>query len=272
MRYLGLDPDAEMVSTATALYQDRTDVEFVQGDVREPLPTSDVDMYLSAGVPYSHLDKDEFRHALTNVLARAGDHDHRTAVVVDVLGQYSLEWAPNWDSTYWDYNMSFFQGIGSQASAIAAAMSFYSRQSLHELLLEARDASGTDIVDIGYYDRSVMVGRHTSTGAFNPALPRYRDLVNKLYNGDIELALEELLISSPAACASPEVSDFFGSFSALWNSALHHALLREHHTGTTADHRRRLADTLRRLEHGAQQGIGAGHSLIAVAIAAGHAS
>lgn len=266
MNYVGLDPDPEMVATAQNLYSDRSDVDFVEGDVRHTLPVDDAHIYLSAGVPYSHLEPDEFYTALAGIFDTAHQRPHRTAVVIDVLGQYSLEWVQNWTFNRWNYQMSFFHGAGED-NDIAAPMTFYSRHSLHEAILQAKNDSGVGLASVDYYDRSVMVGRHTSTGTFNPSLPRYRTLINSLYKGDTELDLDELRLTPPGnERPNDDVSQFFDTFASLWNTRLHSTRRCEQHIGATSETRRRLANNLRSLEHGAQQGLGTAHSLIAVAI------
>lgn len=260
-----------MVDTAKLTYRDREHVGFVEGDVRDALPIADFDMYFSAGVPYSHLQQQDFLRALTAIFAATRSRPRRTAVILDVLGQYSLEWEPNWSAAEWVYDMSFFHGDTSETPGIAAPMSFYNRSSLHDLVIEASGDSDTELASIEYYDRSVMVGRHTSTSAFNPDLPRYRDLINCLYAGDTDLNLEQLeVLPLKSTDAPPEVCSFYESFSTLWNSALRDALTCEAYTGRSREQRRRLANTLCRLEHGAQRGLGSAHSLIAVAITASH--
>lgn len=261
--YVGLDSDPEMVGVAADLHRDRHEVAFVHGDVREGPPMDDVDLYLSAGVPYSHLDPGELRHALALVFAAAARRRRRTAVIIDVLGRFSIEWTSCWSSDRWDYRMSFFHG----AEDISGPMMFHDRRSMRAAVLDAASAGGARLAGVTFYDRSIMVGRHTTTRAYNPALPPYRPLVNALYGSEPEMiCLADLRIIAPDEEAPPEVSRFFRRFSSSWNDRLAQAYRIEKSIGATRRRRRRLAENLRDLEHTIQEGLGTGHSLTAVAI------
>ncbi len=261
--YLGLDVDADMVETARAQFRDRPEVGFLQADVRRELPEDPFDLYMSAGVPYSHLTADEFTAVLTDLFATIHRHGSRAVVVLDVLGRYSMEWAPRWSQSSWDYNMSFFADTES-AEAITARMTFYSRASLWECIAEAAGRAGAAVADIEFYDRSVVVGRHTVTGAFNPGLAPYRLLLNRLFDGDVAVDLADLALTPPTQDAPAEIAGFFASFCSAWNDVVADAAVREQRHGVTACSRRGLARALRGVEHGMQRGLGTGHSLIAV--------
>ena len=267
VHYIGLDPDPAMVETAREAHADRADAEFVQGDVRGELPADDVDLYLSAGVPYSHLPHDDFPEALRGILAGAARRSGPTAVVVDVLGRYSIEWTTRWALDAWDYRMSFFQGRDDDDDAIAAPMSVHSRRSVAAALDLAAHRAGVDLHAVEFHDRSVMVGRHTTTGAFNPDVPNYRSLVNRLHDGDVTVDLADLRFSAPAADAPAEITEFFADLEPAWNGCVAETAAHEAGAGRTSAARIRLATRLRDLEHGRQRGLGAAHSLICVAIA-----
>lgn len=266
--YIGIDPDPEMITTARALHRGRPDVEFVRADVRDRLPLGDVDLYLSAGVPYSHLTHTEFDDALTALFAATARSPHPTAVVLDVLGRYSIEWTPRWGSDQWNYDMSFFSGVDRE-ECISAPMSFHSRRSLERAIHAAQRRVGIDISTVEYHDRSVVVGRHTTTAAFHPGLPNYRGMVNQLYDGDTDLELTDLELAvyeGPDGSTPAEVTAFFTALAERWNARLETARAREARIGPSADGRAGLADDLCALEHDAAQGLGTGHTLIGLVI------
>ncbi len=260
--YLGIDTDPDMVATATGLHAGQPGVAFVRHDVREPLDAGPFDLVLSTGVPFSHLRPDELRAALTALFARV-PRGHRCAAVVDVLGRWSLEWTPNWDRATWRYAMSFFAGTDDVPHS---EMTFHSRPSLWSAVTDAAAAAGARVTTAAFHDRSVAVGRHTATGEFDPHVPPYRTLVNRLYAGDTTLELGDLAMRSPDGPAPEDVRRFFDRYTAAWNERLADAGAIERELGATAAGRVALARSLQALEHGLQSGLGTAHSLSALLV------
>lgn len=263
--YLGIDTDPDMVSTATQLHDGQPGVTFVRHDVREPLDAGPFDLVLSTGVPFSHLRPDELRAALTTLFA-AVPRGRRCAAVVDVLGRWSLEWAPNWAHETWRYTMSFFAGTEDVPHS---EMTFHSRESLWSAVVDAAAAAGARVRTAAFHDRSVAVGRHTATAEFDPHVPPYRTLVNRLYAGDTALELGEVTMRAPDGPAPDDVRRFFDRYAAAWNERLARAAAIERELGPVAEGRSALARSLRALEHGLQSGLGTAHSLSALLVVEG---
>jgi SAM-dependent methyltransferase len=262
IEYLGIDTDPDMVGTATDLHDGQPGVAFVRHDVREPLDAGPFDLVLSTGVPFSHLRPDELRVALTALFA-AVPGGRRCAAVVDVLGRWSLEWSPNWDRETWRYAMSFFAGIDDVPHS---EMTFHSRESLWSAVTDAAAAAGARVRTAAFHDRSVAVGRHTATAEFDPHVPPYRTLVNRLYAGDTTVDIGDAAMRPPDGPAPAPVRAFFDRFAAAWNERLADARALEDELGATPAARTALADRLRALEHGLQSGLGTAHSLSALLV------
>jgi alkyl sulfatase BDS1-like metallo-beta-lactamase superfamily hydrolase len=162
--------------------------------------------------------------------------------------------------------MSFFQGAGDAEAAITAPMSVHTRRSVGTALEHAARETGVRLASVTWHDRSVMIGRHTTTGAFTPGLPNYRSLVNRLHDGDATVVLDDLRFSAPGTEAPAEITDFFATLETGWNACLARTAAHEAATGAGSATRSALALELRDLEHRLQRGLGAAHSLIAVAI------
>jgi hypothetical protein len=250
-----------MLQVAREMHRARSGVHFLLADIRDGVPAAPADIYMSSGVPYSHLTSSELESVLTDIFGVIRSNRTRSIVIVDVLGRYSVEWTPNWMLDRWTYEMTFFQG-GSEAPQ--ASMSFYSRDDLARLVRGAAQRSTTTPIKIDYFDRSVSVGRHTATRTFNPAVGPYRTLVNRLFEGDIGFNLDNLRFSLPAQDAPARVTAFFSRFSKLWNECVHHSAHEERAIGRNPSARRQLAVQLREVEFATQQGLGTGHSLICV--------
>jgi SAM-dependent methyltransferase len=260
--YVGMDCDRDMVATASQLHDEIPTVSFVEGDVLQGVPDQPFDLYMSAGVPYSHLTQEELAVALKGIMTGIRSNGTRAAIIIDVLGRYSLEWPANWDKDRWDYQMTFFHDA---PNTVSAPMTFHSRASLGAVIQDGAAESGLTVEHLDYFDRSIMVGRHTATGTFDTAIPAYRLLINRLYDGDCEQDLTDLLVGNAPETGPAEVGEFFEGFRTAWNARITSAIAAEGTVGESRVSRMALAQRLCDLEHGLQPGLGSGHSLIGVA-------
>ncbi|WP_297848839.1 class I SAM-dependent methyltransferase, partial [Mycobacterium sp.] len=131
--YVGLDGDPDMIETATALHP-VSEATFRLGDMRDRLPEGDFDLYLSCGVPYSHLTTSEMTEVIANIMRRILASGRRAAIIVDVLGRFSIEWMRNWHSPRWNYAMTFFEDTTER---LEQQMTFFDRTSLGEAIAAA---------------------------------------------------------------------------------------------------------------------------------------
>lgn len=260
LEYRGLDSDAAMVETARGL-RTAPGVAFEVGDVRDWRGDEPFDLYLSCGVPYSHLTGDELAAALTALLRGIARGGRRAALLVDVLGRYSMEWAPRWSQTAWDYAMSFFEDT---AEHLEQPMTFYDRPALGAAIAAAADAAGVRPEAVTYTDRSVLVGRHTATRTFNPDIPAYRTLVNDLVRAAAPVRPRDLRFTPPETGAPADILEFFATWARDWNALVDAA--GDPDTPLPADRGAELATALLRHERHRQAGLGAGHSLTATVI------
>ncbi|MGH3780651.1 MAG: class I SAM-dependent methyltransferase [Pseudonocardiaceae bacterium] len=254
--YVGLDVDPDMVETATALHP-VPGATFRVGDIRDHLPEGDFDLYLSCGVPYSHLTPAELVEVLANIMRRILDARRRAAIIIDVLGRFSIEWTPNWHFTRWNYAMTFFEDTTER---LEQYMTFFDRSSLSAAVAAAARKAGTRPAELEFTDRSILVGRHSATRAFNTSIPPYRILINDLARDSPTVSLRELYFEPPPAGAPPEILEFFRTFAGSWNEVLDQA------AASSGERSRTLASALLRCETREQRGLGVGHSLAATVI------
>ena len=261
LEYVGLDPDPHLLAVARTQHADDPRATFVEGDIREGAPHTDVDLYLSTGVPYSHLTPDELEESLTGLLDETvRGRDRPTALIVDVLGRYSVEWTRRWDRRRWAYRMSFFEGGGPPPQA---DMSVYGGDELGELLARAAARAGCAIDVLETVDRSILVGRHSATGEYADDLPPWRTLVNGLWDPATTVEPDELRVELSLPAAPEPVLAFYEEFAAAWNALVDGALARRPGAEQAAQARR-----LRQLEVALQRGLGVGHSLTGVLVVA----
>nr|WTB12040.1 class I SAM-dependent methyltransferase [Streptomyces antimycoticus] len=261
LTYRGLDLDESLLQLAARTHHDEDDAQFWHGDIRTDLPDTPFDIYMSCGVPFSHLTAEELRSTLIRLFSTVRRNRTRSIVVIDVLGRYSLEWAPQWKRSRWPYRMSFFR---SDERAQEVPMTFWDAHSISTCVRSAAAAADCRIERQQLFDRSVMVGRHTATGDFNPGLPPYRTLINRLEDGEM-VPTAQLRAPVVDQSAPEAIRAFFGRFAARWNDVLDaaeaHGKVR---TLPPAVAGPMLARGLRAVEHGLASGLGTGHSLSAV--------
>ena len=110
--------------------------------------------------------------------------------------------------------MSFF---ASSAKVPPFLMTFYDSKDLKRIICNAAMEAGCHLRGVDFFDRSIMVGRHTSTREFNQRIPRFRNLVNSLLTPDSTTDLRQLLFDCKLGSAPEEVISFFERFSTAWN-------------------------------------------------------
>ncbi|MFI7101699.1 class I SAM-dependent methyltransferase [Streptomyces sp. NPDC050161] len=262
LSYCGLDMDRRLLEIARTEFADHDAADFIYGDMRGGIPDSPYELYLSCGVPYSHLAPEELPPVLAGVFRSIKRNRTRSTVVVDVLGRYSLEWMPRWGEARWDYRMSFFR---SDQSAGASPMTFWSPADLLECIGQACREAEFPFGEVNFRDRSIMVGRHTETGEFNPALAPYRALVNRLEAGTGDVIADDLRFPDTISAAAPEpVAMFYRQLRERWNAVIEKRHHRHSPPTVSAAAGRYLARELRELEHQLSPGLGVGHSLTAI--------
>ena len=291
--YLGLDYSSEMVKVATEQWEDSENVSFQEADIRVGIPDNPTEIYLSCGVPYSHLTDEETTDAFGHIFRTIKKNKTQSIVIIDVLGRYSIEWVSKWEQSRWPYRMSFLADAEEQEDMM---MSCHYAHELKSMLDLASQKENCQIQDIEFFDRSVMVGRHTSTREYNSDIPPYREIINSLYKSGRTTDLRDLILHSPSAQAPSPVKEFFEEYSHLWNQLVIEAAefcgenlniskhnislpesvaglknelstLQESYSGEdfrTDVLEPTLAEYLRRLESTMQPGLGVGHTLIGV--------
>jgi len=297
LSYLGLDNSLEMVKVAREKWVSNPDVNFQEVDFSSEIPEQPTEVYLSCGVPYSHLAKADTQDTLGNIFRAIKKNKTQSLVIVDVLGRYSIEWVSQWAKSRWPYRMSFLADGQEQEEMM---MTCYYAPELKDMIHEAAQQEHCQISEIEFFDRSIMVGRHTSTLEYNTAIPPYREVINSLYELERTTDFQELLFQCPLPEVPSPVKQFFQEFSQMWNqlvlaaaefcgenleipqktllpkslAALKEELseLQESYSGPSFRANvvePTLAKYLYRLESNQQPGLGVGHTLIAVVYANG---
>ncbi|MBR7671662.1 class I SAM-dependent methyltransferase [Streptomyces daliensis] len=257
--YHGIDIDEALLALGRDSTPEGVRALFSRGDMLYDIPDHPADVYFSCGVPYSHLTEEELGHVLRQIFGKIRSNRTSSTVVVDVLGRYSIEWWTKWQESRWDYRMSFFH---NGEESVPTPMSFWDSQSLIGCIGRASRDSSTTVNTVSFHDRSIMTGRHTTTGEFNPGLAPYRTLVNHLEDEGDDVRAHDLLFPHETPLAPSAITAFHETFRQKWNE-----VVEKYSKGSVfvpRDRMKNLAKSLRETERRYSPGLGVGHSLTAV--------
>lgn len=183
------------------------------------------------------------------------------------------------------------------------SMRFWGGQEFHDFVSDIAERTGADIARHELWDRSVLVGRHFDTAEFNTSAQPIRSAVNSLHEFNTRTDLEQLLFDYAPHPDFNEMNEFFESYQMAWNAVVYAAIDALDHWDSP-DHLKqpaprefpeavrnaietirnvirhirwfRMGDPranvvepqlgyiLRNLEMDMQQGLGAGHGLLAI--------
>lgn len=200
-RYTALDRSDVMLRLAVTRLEKRAElIKPVVGDMADHRYTDDpAQLYLSSGAPYSELTVAQLTTAVRRICAAISCSRQSAALILDVYGRYCPAWLPV-SAPRWLYSMNFFYDTEWPPTR---EMGFYTPGQLDCILAAAltEELRGR-LTEVTFVDRSVFAGRHTTTCAYNPQLPRIRTIVNAVLAGDTA-AVPALRVPSEAVLETP---------------------------------------------------------------------
>ena len=305
-RYIGFDISDAMIAKARALFHEEPRVGFYQVDLGEGLPDVEPELqfniYFSSYAALSHLSDEELQELLGSLFRRMGAY---AVFVADLLGRYSWEWTSYWSvdgMCFRDYSMSYLYPPNARDTAERFPMRYWGGSEFDQFVRRVAQEAGVRVVRAARHDRSVFVGRHTDTGAFNPDIVPIRAYVNQLFEPYHRTEVDKLYIPHLPESPDAAVNDFLHTFANDWNRLVECWLVATHeplhaetwlYTNRTrlSPIARELAESLldslravstlpvdspianfaepllgyllRRLERRSQHGLGCGHGLLA---------
>ncbi len=307
--YLGVDINPDMIRKGQEIYVHNPHVQFQQHDLNQGLSGISsaepaFDIYFSSYSSLSHLDTESLRRVLTDIYHH-GNND--SIVTLDLMGRYSIEWPGYWtasteDEKMRDYSMSYlYTDNGIHQHIDHFPIRFWTGDEIREFVndLSAQQNLPFEVSHMG--DRSILVGRHTDTGEYNPSLPPIRRFLNSLHEDYLRTDLENLLLDPEIVPEHPVAAPFLRNLIERWNILVEYtqqklnddmtlndlsdwtAYSKELQFGLMTIDRviastnwmwvgdpraniiePQLSYALRGLEHGLQQGLGCGHSLLVI--------
>ena len=94
---------------------------------------------------------------------------------------------------------------------------FWTGEEVKELAQEINISTGINLKVVKLVDRSVLVGRHTDTRAFNPKLKQSRRLINSLHEDYLRTNLEELTLDATIFPEHPFITPLLQELINSWN-------------------------------------------------------
>jgi len=174
------------------------------------------DIYFTSYGTLSHFDN----HQTAKLIADIGRHAPDGALFVgDWLGRYTYEWQDLWhhpanEEYFMDYRISYIYPEEERANAKVAVfpLRLATQDEVMAIIAEAEKSCGITITPLGFFDRSVLIGRHMDTGDYNENCPKMREAVNSLFESYLRTDLESLLVDFVPRRGFDHLNNFFEMF------------------------------------------------------------
>ncbi len=229
--YVGLDISPEMVAQGARNHADWPAARFILGDLSKGFALSaepPFDLYFSSYASPSHVRP----AALERLLSDIADHAANGAVVaLDLMGRRSPEWPEYWREnapSMLPYHMGYlFDGAPIDAPTSDAEtykVCYWTGGEVEALVDRVAKSRRRTMRLVELRDRSILVGRHMQTGAFNARPLAYRLEINRLFHPDHRGNLDTLHASLPfldeVRDAAPEAWTRIDEYRRAWNTVV----------------------------------------------------
>lgn len=219
--YRGVDLCSEMIHAARTRFHSWRAADFQLGDLGEPGDwLSECELYFSSYGSPSHLE-DERLAILLEAIARKAPSG--AVVVLDMIGQFSLEWPSHWSGTteMRPYNMLWLYPPHERSARRADFADYRVRYWGGEELsgfLNSLPHFGRRLRNLQLFDRSVFVGRHLDTLEFSPFGYPVRAAVNGLFEFNHYTRLSDLKVDPLPEGLEGEPRVFLHAYRETWNA------------------------------------------------------
>ncbi len=223
--YLGVDLSSAMVEQGRANYDGHDNVRFEQADLNQGLgpymKEEPFDIYYSSYGSLSHLE----RTGLERLLGDVAKHGRTgSLVVLDLLGQYSLEWPCYWDANadadkYRNYTMSYLY-LGDPDAMNEAEffpIRYWPGWEIPDLVEAVSRNAQCQYQIVCQVDRSILMGRHSDTQEFNSDIPPLRSGINRLLEDHMRTNLQDMIVDPLIVPRDTSVTSFFHRYIDSWN-------------------------------------------------------
>lgn len=231
--YIGVEINDKLIKQAEADYGHYPKVRFIQDDLSTGLPESvtkqdSFDIYLTSYGTMSHFHDEQNVKIISDICRHASA---KALFLGDWLGRYSYEWQDLWhyppDQEYFmDYRISYIypEEVRGLAEVAVFPLRIITRDEIMRIMDEAARESGAEIKPLAFFDRSILIGRHTDTGDYNKNCPKLRTQVNSLFEGYLRTDLESLLVDYVPLPGFDYLNNFFEMFFMSCNTLLQYTI------------------------------------------------
>ena len=232
--YVGLDINADLLKQAEEYYGNQPKMRFIKSDLSNGFENDlkkerPFDIYFSSYGTYSHFTNDQAVKIISDICQHAGK---RAIFVTDWLGRYSYEWqdlwhAPEGSEYFMDYKISYIypEEERHEIEIPSFPLRLMNQNEIMTIINRASEMSKTEILPIGFYDRSIFIGRHLETGDYNIRCPKLRTAVNSLFEGYLRTDLTTLLTDYVRRPHFDRLNDFFEMYFMCCNTLVEYTIM-----------------------------------------------
>ncbi|MBD3267339.1 methyltransferase domain-containing protein [bacterium] len=226
-RYTGLDLNQDLLNQNASRWGNDPKMHFVQCDLSKGLPSlkdeEPYDIYFMGYGTLSHFQREETLNLLGDIVRHGRDG---SIVLCDWLGRYSYEWQELWeenlaDEQWMDYYISYIYPPEERDKVKLSPLPLrlVTQDEIQTHVLEkVKQASSGTLNTLGFYDRSIFIGRHMDTGDYNKHLTKpVRQIVNSLFERSQRTDLRELLLDYHPHTSNEAENAFFRQAFDAWN-------------------------------------------------------
>lgn len=200
-RYTGVDINRGLLEQARQRFSGNDPISFLQADLRKGLPflgeEEPYEIYFTSFGTLSHFGEDDTVRILADIAQHA---DQGALIVGDWLGRYAYEWTDLWDDDlsqekWMDYRISYIYPPEerNRTPIDGFDLRLLTSEEVRRTIAAVTQATGTGLVEVALFDRSVFVGRHMETGDYSAHPLPLRSYVNRLHDPESRTDLEMLL-------------------------------------------------------------------------------
>ncbi|MEJ2716336.1 MAG: class I SAM-dependent methyltransferase [Deltaproteobacteria bacterium] len=219
--YVGLDINEDLLRQARECHGRNPRTHFVEADRTNGLPPEiqdeePFDLYFAGYGTLTHVHDAQASAIIADICGHAPDG---ALFVGDWLGRYSYEWQDLWhhpvDREYFmDYRISYIyeEDERDRVEVASFPLRLMTRDEIMAVIRGAEVRSGASLKPLTFFDRSILVGRHTETGDYNRHCPRIRNTVNSLLEHSRRTDLSCMLVDYVPRQGFDELNHFFENF------------------------------------------------------------
>ena len=228
--YLGIDINDNLLEQARDHYAHHPKMRFEKHDLSAGLPEGEnpFDVYLTSYGTMSHFHDDQAVKIISEICHHAPE---KAIFVGDWLGRYSYEWQDLWhmsplEEYFMDYRISYIYPPDERDKADIPVfpLRLMIKDEIMAIIDRVRKETGVEIKPIGFFDRSILVGRHLETGDYNRHCQDLRLPINSLFESYTRTDLERLMINYVPRDGFAYLNNFYESFFMCCNTLVEHTI------------------------------------------------